>query len=339
MSRALNVALVGAGRMGTAHSRVLAGVSGVKVVAVCDTKMAAATQVAQAFGARAVTELSAVLQDPGVEAVIVTTPTPTHAEVVVQAAQAGKAIFVEKPVADTLEATERVVAVVARAGVPCQVGFQRRYDPAHVEAKRRIEAGELGALEGFLGVGRDPTAPALKFLKSSGGLMVDMGIHDLDSARFFLGEVAEVYCTGGALAYPELAEHGLFDTAVATLRFISGAVGTLEVALRAPYGYDIRAEVWGEKGRLRIEKTRQHFVTRLGEGGVQHDYPRNFEERFAEAYAAEMRAFAENVRAGRPVTPGPEDARESLRLALASQQSLETGVLVKVQAFGRKESS
>jgi myo-inositol 2-dehydrogenase/D-chiro-inositol 1-dehydrogenase/scyllo-inositol 2-dehydrogenase (NAD+) len=318
------------------HGRVLAGVQGVNVVTVCDNDQAAAERVASAFGARAVTDLGAVLHDPGVEAVVITTPTPSHVALVEAAVRSSKAVFVEKPVADTLAAADRVVAAVARAGVPCQVGFQRRYDPAYLEAKRRLEAGELGRLEGFQGVGRDPAPPELKFLTSSGGLMVDMGIHDLDSARFFLGEVREVYCTGGALSRPELAAHGLFDTAVATLRFAGGAVGTLEVALHTGYGYDIRAEVWGEAGRLRIEKTQQRFLRYFGGDGVRHDYPRNFEERFAEAYAAEMRAFAENVLTGAPVGPGPEDARESLRLALAAQRSLETGRVVRVQDYSEE---
>lgn len=336
MREALRVALVGAGRMGQAHAKVLSAVASCRIVSVVDSKMKSAQALAERFDAEASTCLADALESSQVEAVIVTTPTPSHADIVAKAARAGKAIFVEKPIADTLQAADHLVELLRAANTPCQVGFQRRYDPAYLEAKRKIEAGELGRLEGFRGVGRDPTPPPLKFLKSSGGLMVDMGIHDLDSARFFLGEVEEVHCFGGVLANPNLAEHGLFDTAVATLRFMSGAVGTLEVALRTAYGYDIRTEILGEKGRLHIEMDSRHHLRQYGERGALFDRPRNFEQRFAEAYANELYAFAENVRLGKPVTPTAEDARESLRLALAAQHSLETGKIVNVQRFGRQ---
>jgi predicted dehydrogenase len=318
--------------MGLAHGRVLEGVHDVLIVSVCDANLSAAERLAESFAAHATDNLDEVLGDAGVEAVILTTPTSTHAEVACAAARAGKAIFLEKPIADSLPAADRVVKAVREAGVPCQVGFQRRYDPAYLEAKRKIEAGELGRLEGFRGVGRDPSPPSLAYLSTSGGLMVDMGIHDLDSARFFLGEVEEVYSIGGA--HPELAAHGLFDTAVATLRFASGALGTLEVGLRTVYGYEIRAEILGEKGRLHLEMESRHHLRQYGKMGAHVDPPRNFAERFATAYAGEIRAFAENVHHGRPVSPGPEDARESLRLALAAQHSLETGEIVNVQGFG-----
>jgi inositol 2-dehydrogenase len=331
--KALNMAMIGAGRMGLAHARVLAGLAECRVVRVVDTLAQNAERVAAELGAEPSTHLEDAFR-PEVDAVIVTTPTPTHAEVVEAAARAGKAIFVEKPIAESLEAGRRVVAAVERAGVPCQVGFQRRYDPAYVRAKAMIEEGALGRLEGIRLVGRDPYLPRLEFLKTSGGLLVDMGIHDLDSARFLLGEVAEVYAIGGVLVEPELKQYGLFDTAVATLRFESGAVGTLEVALRTAYGYDIRCEVLGERGRIHIERDRRPDLTLYDERGGNFDRPRNFEERFPEAYAAEMVAFARNLHAGRPLEPGVRDAWYSLRLAKAAQHALETGQMVNVKEFG-----
>ncbi|RIH89251.1 MULTISPECIES: Gfo/Idh/MocA family oxidoreductase [Thermaceae] len=331
--KTLNMAMIGAGRMGLAHARVLSGLAECRVVRVVDTLAQNAERVAVELGAKASTHLEDAFQ-PDVDAVIITTPTPTHAEVVEAAARAGKAIFVEKPIAESLEAGRRVVAAVERTGVPCQVGFQRRYDPAYVRAKEMIERGELGRLEGIRLVGRDPYLPKLDFLKTSGGLLVDMGIHDLDSARFLVGEVAEVYAVGGALAEPELKQYGLFDTAVATLRFESGAVGTLEVALRTAYGYDIRCEVLGEKGRIHIERDRRPDLTFYDERGGNFDRPRNFEQRFPEAYAAEMVAFARNLHAGKPLEPGVRDAWYSLRLAKAAQHALETGQVVGVKEFG-----
>ncbi len=333
--KALNVAMIGAGRMGQTHAKVLSSLLDVRIAAVVDNISENAQVVASVFNAKVLT-LEEVFNDSGIEAVIITTPTPTHAELVMQAAQAGKAIFVEKPVADSLAAAEAVVRTVQETGVPCQVGFQRRYDPAYIEVKRRLESAELGKLENFRAISRDPFAPKLEFLKTSGGIMVDLGIHDLDTARFFFGEVEEVYCIGGAVRDESLREFGLFDLAVATLRFCSGALGTFEGALNTAYGYEIVADIIGEKGKYHLEKKQQLNLQFWGEQGVIHDYPQHFDQRFPEAYAAEIIAFAKNIQAGRPVSPTAADATESLRLALAAQQSLETGKVVNVQTFGKE---
>jgi predicted dehydrogenase len=157
------------------------------------------------------------------------------------------------------------------------------------------------------------------------------------SLTFLTLAVAGALAVGGAVRDPRLAEHGLYDLAVATLRFASGALGTVENALNASYGYEIVAELVGEKGKFRLEKTRQTQLEHWSAAGVTHDYPAHFHERFPEAYAAEIRAFAENVRAGRPVSPDAADASESLRLALAAQHALETGEPVAVQSFGRSQ--
>ena len=326
--------MIGAGRMGQAHARVLRTLSDVRITEVVDFVPENAAKVAATLGAKT-SDLDGVLANPEIDAVFITTPTPTHAEVVCRCAEAGKAVFVEKPLAHTLEAAQKVVDVVARTGVPCQVGFQRRYDPAYVAVKKRIDAGELGRVENFRAISRDPFEPPLAFLQTSGGLLVDLGIHDFDSARFFCGEVEEVYATGTTVRNDALKDIGFHNLAVATLKFVSGALGTLENALNTAYGYEIVADIVGEKGKFHLEKTQQLNVEFWGEHGVSHDYPRHFDERFPEAYANEVIAFAENVHAGKPVSPTAEDALESSRLALAAQESLEGGEVVKVQAFGR----
>lgn len=324
----LKVALIGAGRMARTHAHVLAQVGDVDVSIVCDSSLERAGTLAAMHDARPTTRLDVVLEDDSVQAAIVTTPTATHARLVEQLAAAGKHVFVEKPVADDLAGAEAVVAAVEAAGVRCQVGFQRRYDPAYQEAKRAISAGELGQVEGFRAVSRDAEPPALRFLETSGGLMVDLAIHDLDAARFLVGEVSEVHCVGSVQVLPELRELGLFDAAVATLRFENGALGTLEAGLRTAYGYDIRTEVLGAKGRLHLEMDRLLQLTRYDERGGRFDRPRDFQQRFSEAYANEIRAFAQAIEEGRPVTPDAADAAASLRLALAAQRSLETGEVV-----------
>lgn len=336
MSAALPCALIGAGRMGQAHADVLAALRDVQVTWVMDASEDSARAVAAQLGAQASTDLTQVLAAPDVQAVIISTPAGTHADVIEQCARAGKAIFTEKPLAQTLEDAARAVRAVLAAGVPSQVGFQRRYDPAYVDARRRLDAGELGRVEGFRAVGRDPTPPPTAYLASAGGLLVDMGGHDLDLARFLVGEVATVQAIGGALVKPELAQIGEHDTAVALLRFENGALGTLEVGLRTAYGYDIRTEVLGERGRLHIERDRQPDLTAYDARGATHDRPRHFTERFREAYAAEITAFARGVLAGTPLTPDVVEGLRSLRLGLAAQHALRTGEVVDVRTFGQE---
>ncbi|GMA14154.1 Gfo/Idh/MocA family protein [Deinococcus metallilatus] len=333
----LPCAMIGAGRMGQAHAGVLRTLSGVRVTWVMDVSEENARRVAGQLGAQYSTSLDEVLAQPDVSAVIISTPAPTHADVIERAAKAGKAIFTEKPLAQNLADGVRAVQAVEAAGVPAQVAFQRRYDPAYVQAKQMIDAGELGRLEGFRAVGRDPEPPPMEYLVTAGGLLVDMGGHDLDLARFLVGEVEEVRAIGGALVNPELAQYGEHDTAVALLKFENGALGTLEVGLRTSYGYDIRTEVLGEKGRLHIERDRRPDLTVYDARGANHDRPRHFTERFPEAYAAEITAFAQGVLSGLPLTPTPRDALLSLRLGLAAQHALNTGETVRVADFGREE--
>lgn len=327
--------MIGAGRMGKAHAQVLRSLAEVRITDVVDFVPKNAAEVAATFSAK-VSALAEVLHNSGIDAVFITTPTPTHAEIICRAVRAGKAVFVEKPLAHTLQAAQRVVEVVRETGVPCQVGFQRRYDPAYQEAKRRLDNGDLGRVENFRAVGRDPFQPPLEFLKTSGGILVDMGIHDFDTARYFCGEVEEVYAVGTVVRDERLRNFNLFNLAVATLKFKSGAVGTVENALNTAYGYEIVADILGEKGKYHLEKKQQLHLEVWGERGVSHDYPRHFDERFPEAYANEVIAFARNVHAGEPVSPTAEDALESSRLALAAQWSLETGEVVRVQEFGKQ---
>lgn len=330
----LNIAMIGAGRMGQTHADVLKTLNEVNITDVVDFVPENATKVAQKLGAR-VSTLEDVLANKEVGAVFITTPTATHADVITQCAKAGKAIFVEKPVAHTLDAAQQVVNVVKETGVACQVGFQRRFDPAYIEVKKRIDAGEIGKLENFRAVSRDPFQPPTSYLATCGGMLVDLGIHDFDSARFFCGEVEEVYATGTTVRSKELEDIGFKNLAVATLKFTNGSVGMLENALNTSYGYEIICDVLGEKGKYHLQKDKQLNFEFWGEHGVNHDYPGHFDQRFPEAYANEVISFAKNVFEGKSVGPTVEDALESSRLALAAHHSLETGKVVKVQEFGR----
>ena len=327
--RKVRAALVGAGRMAQTHVKALRAVPELGLIAVCDPVPENAARLAQTLGV-AVKTLEDTLTDPELDAFIITAPTQAHAALIQKAAEAGKHIFVEKPLTATLAEAKDVVQAVQKTQVQCQVGFQRRFDPAYVEAKRAVTAGELGQLLTFRGVSRDPAPPPLEFLKTSGGLMLDLGIHDLDTMRFLVGEVAEVHAAGSVQKLPELAEYGLFDSAVATIRFENGALGTLELGLHTVYGYDIRAEILGEKGRLNLEMTSLLNMTRYTAEGEIKRGPQNFEERFLAAYTAELRAFATCLLENRPVSPNAEDAAKTLELALAAQRALEASQTVQV---------
>ena len=322
--------------MAQTHARVLEAVPTLELCAVCDTVPEHAAQLAEAANVSVAT-FEKVLADPSLDAVILTTPTPTHARLIRQAAAAGKHIFVEKPVAATLAEADEVVRAVKGTQVQCQVGFQRRFDPAYAEAKRSVDAGKLGKLTVFRGVSRDPAPPPLDFLKTSGGLMVDLGIHDLDTMRFLVGEVAEVRAVGAVQRLPELGAFGLFDSAVATVRFENGALGTLELGLHTAYGYDIRAEVLGELGRLHLEMESPLHLTRYTAEGAAKRGPQNFEARFFAAYVAEFRAFAACLLEDRPVSPDAEDAAKTLKLALAAQHALDTGQTAQVASSTEKD--
>ena len=315
--------------MAQTHVKALRAVPELELSAVCDPVPENAARLAQTLGV-AVKTLEETLADPELDAVLITAPTQAHAALIQRAAEAGKHIFVEKPLTATLAEADGVIRAVQNARVQCQVGFQRRFDPAYVEAKRAVTAGELGQLLTFRGVSRDPAPPPLEFLKTSGGLMLDLGIHDLDTMRFLVGEVAEVHAAGSVQKLPELAEYGLFDSAVATIRFENGALGTLELGLHTVYGYDIRAEILGEKGRLNLEMTSPlNMIRYTAEGAIKRG-PQNFEERFLAAYTAELRAFATCLLENRPVSPNAEDAAKTLELALAAQRALETNQTVQV---------
>jgi myo-inositol 2-dehydrogenase/D-chiro-inositol 1-dehydrogenase len=327
----MGVAVLGAGRMGQTHIRNLAGIPGARVVAVADPDTAAAE--AGAAMARSEHTLSdpyqAIARDD-VEAVVIVTPTSTHAGLIEAAARAGKAIWSEKPIALTLDETARVVEVVRDAGVPVQLGFMRRFDPGYAAAKARIEAGELGRIEQFRALSRDTYPPSVEFLRHAGGIFLDMSVHDLDLARFLVGEVAEVQAWAAVLAEPRFAEADDFDTALAMLRFENGAMGVIETARHSPWGYDIRTEVAGAAGKVVIEDVHKSGAT-FSHGFAFHgDTFESFPDRFEAAFRLELEAFIAAVREGRRPTPGPEDALETLRLALACTRSQAEGRPVKL---------
>jgi myo-inositol 2-dehydrogenase / D-chiro-inositol 1-dehydrogenase len=332
----IGVAVLGAGRMGQEHARNLLGIGNARVVAIAEptpTAREAAQRLTRAE--KTFAEPLEAIQDPNVDAVIIVTPTNTHAELIEAAAQAGKAIFCEKPVALGLERTQRALEVVKAKGVAFQIGFNRRFDPPYALAKQKLLAGEIGEIEQFISVMRDPSPPALEYLKISGGMFLDQSIHELDCARFLVGEVEEVSAWGAVLIDPAIGELGDVDTGMISLRFKNGALGVIQNSRRSTYGYDVRSEVFGSRGKLVMDATPKTPLTQYGpgsqkDGKLEQDHFHFFMDRFKDAYRLEIEAFFHCLETGTSPTPGPFDALESLRLGVAATRSLREGRPIKL---------
>lgn len=334
MNKRLNLGVIGLGRLGRVYATDLAQrVARARLVAVADLQADLAASFASEHGVPKWYGTHAeLLADPEVEAVAVISSTSTHREVVIAAARAGKAIFCEKPIAMSLAEAAEMLAAVEHAGVFFQMGFQRRFDAGYAAAKEKVEAGVIGTPVLLISTSRDPFRPPLEFCdpKVSGGLIADMGVHDFDVARMFLGEVKSVYATGGALAYPELKPVGDIDNAVINLSFTSGALGVVELSRNAVFGYDIRAEIWGTKGSLQIGYWRETPVLVMTEGGITHDVVPHFMQRFERAYLAQIQDFVDNVLEGRKPRVTGADAVAALRISLAANKSLKENRPVEV---------
>jgi len=265
--------------------------------------------------------------DPEVDAVLIASSTDTHARLAIAAARAGKAIFCEKPIDLSLKKVDDCLQEVGKAGVPMFVGFNRRFDPSFSALKRRLDAGEVGAVEQVVITSRDPGPPPLAYLKVSGGMFRDMTIHDFDMARWLLGEEpVEVFAWGEALVDKKIARAGDIDSAMLILRTASDKMCHINNSRRAVYGYDQRIEVFGAKGLLRAENLGETTVEHYTERGTVSDRPLDFFlERYAEAYRVELSAFVSALNAKSPMPVNAHDGRQALVLAEAALKSLKSG--------------
>lgn len=330
MANTLGVAVIGAGRIGNLHARHLAGaVDGARLVVVMDADITAAHKAAYA-GAAATQDVREALAHPEVDAVVIASPTTRHAEQIRLAAKAGKAIFCEKPVALDLRETVEAMQAVREAGVPFQIGFNRRFDPGYAALAKAAREGVIGKLELFRSQSSDPGPSPEAYIAASGGFYRDSVIHDIDIARFVVGEITRVSALGRVLVDPVYAKYGDVDTSILTLEFATGAIGVLINTRRTVYGYDLRVEVHGEKGKLVTEDERATKLWRYDKDGIHGDYYYFFLDRFKDAYRLELQAFCDAVREGRTPSPGPEDAIASLQVADAATRSLKEGRPVEV---------
>ena len=331
MHEPITVALMGAGRAGREHAANLGTIAGVRVLLVCDPSAVAAEEAGKLSRAERLTDSAdEVFGREDIQAVVISTPTETHADYMERAARAGKAIFCEKPLSLGLGRATRAVEVVRRCGVPFQIGFDRRFDPGYAEVKRQLDAGGLGQVDQFMGLSRDPAPPSREYLARSGGLLVDSAIHDFDIARFWMGEVEEVF-TWGAVRFSEDARSvGDVDTTTTILKFASGAQGMLQNCRRAAYGYDVMTEVSGELGKLVVHAESKTPVSHYRKGGWQKDYYDFFMDRFRLAFRAELVAFFGALSRGDEPSPGLTDALEALRISVAATRSHQENRPVKI---------
>jgi myo-inositol 2-dehydrogenase/D-chiro-inositol 1-dehydrogenase len=298
---------------------------------VLDADAAVAREVAGQFGVPWLTSYEDMLADGRVDAVAIATPTGTHAEFCVRAARAGKHIFCEKPISLDRQASIEAIGAAEDAGVIFQVGFHRRFDPDWAAATARIRAGELGDVYLFRTSLRDMTPPRREFLAGSGGFFVDVTIHDLDTARWMVGEITEVTAHGTALSDPGFAEIGDIDTAVVVLRFASGALGVIDGSRAAGYGYECSTEVMGRNATVRIDHPQYRHYEWRTPGWASHGLARDFEQRYPLAYAEELESFARCARDGRPPAVTGYDALAAFDLAQAASQSWRSGRTVRVE--------
>lgn len=328
-----DIALVGAGRIGRMHADNIAAHPRARLAAVHDVDRIAARDVAEATGAAAM-EPDAIFADPGIDAVLIASATPTHADFIERAVAGGKAVLCEKPIDLDLARVERCAAVVRGAGVQVQIGFNRRFDPGHRAARAAVAAGEIGALHQVIITSRDPGMPPNDYYEQAGGLLRDMTIHDFDLARFILGsEPVEVFAIGGRLIDPDLMDRlDDHDTAMIVMRTADGRQCHINNSRTAVYGYDQRVELLGEKGMLISGNRRAHELRRFGAeaAGGGAPYLHFFVERYHEAFQAELDAFVTCVESGAAPEVSFEDGRAALILAEAAYRSLAEGRMVRV---------
>ncbi len=325
----INIGLLGAGRIGLTHARAVAGIAAARIVAVFDPDDAAARAAVDLTGARRAT-VDEIFADPAIDAVMICTPTDLHADQVEMAAEAGKAIFCEKPIDLDVARVRACLKVVERTGARLMVGFNRRFDREFVELRARIEAGAVGEVELVQITSRDHAPPPIDYIRRSGGLFRDMMIHDLDMARFLVGEeFVEVFATGSVLIDPEIGAAGDVDTATATLKTASGKIVVITTNRRASYGHDQRCEVHGSKGMASIGNRRATAVSVADSDGYRSEpLLASFMVRYADAYRHELTAFVEALESGGALSPSGEDGLRALELADAAQRSMETDRVV-----------
>ncbi len=335
MADKLRIGIIGAGRIGKLHaSNLVNRVPNAEVAAISDVFVDAAKDLAEKLGVEKYFEdYRQILADPTIDAVFICSSTDTHSPISIEAAKAGKHIFCEKPIDHDLDKIRAVLAEVKKAGVKYQVGFNRRFDRNFRRVQEVVKSGGIGDVHLVKITSRDPSAPPLSYVRVSGGIFVDMTIHDFDMARFLSGsEVVEVSAFGACLVNPDIAKEGDVDTCVITLRFANGALGVIDNSREAVYGYDQRIEVFGNKGCIQADNETANNTTHMTAAGVMREKPLYFFlERYNDAFIQEEMDFVNACLQGTDTPVGAFDGLQPVLIAIAAKESCEKGgVPVKV---------
>ena len=324
--------IIGAGRIGKLHAdNLLSRVDGARLKAITDPFLDedwAASRNIPLTGK----DHRILLDDPEIDVILIGSPSAEHAQQMIECAEAGKHIFCEKPIALDPEIIRNALAEVDKSGVKLQVGFNRRFDPNFSAVQHQVASGALGDPHIIRITSRDPAPPPAEYVAGSGGMFLDMTIHDFDMARFLSGsEVNEVHAYGAVLVDPEIGKAGDIDTAVISLKFANGALGIIENSRKAVYGYDQRVEVFGAKGTAMADNNTPTSMIVLNESGTIRDKPLYFFlERYKTAFVAEMQSFVDAIREDEPTLVSGKDGLVPVLIAMAAKESLKTGKPVQV---------
>lgn len=334
----VKIGIIGAGRIGKVHAENLAmRIPNAEVVAVADVFEDAVQQLAKRLNiSTATSNHHDLLNNSDIDAVVIGSSTDTHAQFTIEAAQAGKHIFCEKPIDLSLARIQEVLKVVEKSGVKFQVGFNRRFDPNFSRIRQAVQQGDIGELHLLHIMSRDPSPPPIAYIKVSGGIFLDMMIHDFDMARFLVGsDIEEVYTNAGVRVDPKIGEAGDLDTAVVMLKFANGVIGTIDNSRQAVYGYDQRVEVFGSKGSVSTGNNYPNNVSFSTAETIYRDLPLNFfMERYTESYVNEMLAFVDAIENDTPVPCGGRDGLLSVQIGLAARKSYDEHRPVRIDEVG-----
>ncbi|KIL41276.1 oxidoreductase [Gordoniibacillus kamchatkensis] len=330
----IRIGIIGAGRIGKIHADNLRRFANAEIVGVSDLFAGPELEAwAAERGIGLLTKDSGdLVNHPGIDALYICSSTDTHVPLIKQAAQAGKHIFCEKPISMDIGQTEEAIEAVRKAGVKLQIGFNRRFDHNFKRVREHVLGGTIGEPHIVKITSRDPSPPPKEYIKVSGGLFMDMAIHDFDMARYLSGsEVTEVYAQGSVLVDSAFAEYGDVDTAITTLKFENGALGVIDNSRKAVYGYDQRVEVFGSKGSVAVANDFPNTAVVSTADGIASDKPLHFFlERYTEAYLDETRMFLDSLANGTPLPVDGYDGLQAERIALAAKLSLRLGRPVKI---------
>jgi inositol 2-dehydrogenase len=324
----LNVGVVGLGRLGSLYAEYLAyQIPTSNLIAIADIDQDRMNELAEDLDVQhKFSDYRQMIALSDLDAIVITTSTSFHKEVIVEAAKNGKKIFCEKPLSISLEDVKEIKGIIEDNRTFLYMGFMRRFDPGYSAAKEKIEKGEIGDPIVFKASSRDPFRPSLDYAapEKSGGLFLDMGIHDFDLARWFMGEVSEVYSIGNVLAYPEMETINDIDNSMTTIKFENGKIGTVDLSRSGIYGYDIHTEILGTEGTIRIGYLRETPITVLKKDCVSHDTVPYFMERFEMAYKIQLKDFIDKAYKEEPPTITVRDGEQALLISHAATSSYKT---------------